>query len=66
MQEGEALLQAREHHLRGEELRACRGQLDGEGQAVEVHTKPGHGLRVLVGESKAWIDHLGTLQEEAH
>ena len=36
------------------------------GQAVEVHTKPGHGLRVVVGESKAWIDHLGTLQEEAH
>ena len=66
VEEGEALLQALQQHLRGEELRECRRQLDGERQAVEVHTKPGHGLRVLVGESKAWIDHLGTLQEEAH
>ena len=31
VEEGEALLQALQHHLRGEELRACRRQLDGEG-----------------------------------
>jgi hypothetical protein len=61
VQQGEALLQALQQHLGGEELGAGRSQLDGERQAVEAHHQLGQRPRVLDGEAKARIDHLGPL-----
>jgi hypothetical protein len=66
VQEREAILQSLHHHPWREQLDACRRQLDGERQAIETHAELGHRLRILVGESKTWIDHLGPLQEEGH
>ncbi len=64
LEQGQAALEAREHGLRTEELDARRGQLDGQGQAVEPGGDGGHGRGILVGHREVRFSRHGAGDEE--
>ena len=63
-QEVEAIVQTIGDRGDGEDGDARRGELDGQGQTVEVMAQARDGRRVLEGEHEGRIDRLGALDEE--
>ena len=56
--------EAIEHLGWTEHIGLCRGELDGQWQAVQPHADLGHCRRCLGIEREAWADCLGALDEE--
>src|SRR5262249_48806125 len=65
-EEGQSMVKTRQEQLRGQHVRACSSQLQGERQASEALANLGDLARVLRCEREARIDFGRTLDEQRH
>ena len=63
-EQGQAAAEASEERLRRKRLRAGRGQLDGEGKAIEPGANLGDNVLVVWAERERGIDGNGPLTEQ--
>ena len=65
-QQGQAPFQASQERSRRQHFDPRRGQLDGEGQAIQPPADGGDGCRVVRGEGEGRLDRCCPLDEERH